>query len=161
MAKPSTTFGWSFFVRPRTRHSRVTSAFYNQSRLGLRIIIADDDRDTVWTLATILRDEGHSVQGVHRGEDVLKAASFAKPDVAVIDLQMPGMSGYAVAQELRNLFYPMRAPLLIAISGIWTKGSDRLLARHIGFDYHLEKPCDAAELLRLVAPLAGRTAKSR
>ncbi|HYX63442.1 MAG TPA: response regulator [Burkholderiales bacterium] len=129
--------------------------------MGLRIIIADDDRDTVWTLATILRDEGHSVQGVHRGEDVLRAASFLKPDVALIDLQMPGVSGYAVAQELRNLFYPMPAPLLIAISGIWTKGCDRLLAQHIGFDHHLEKPCDAAELLRLLAPLAGRAARTR
>ncbi len=127
--------------------------------MGLRILIADDDRDTVWTLATILRDEGHSVQGVHRGEEVLKAARFLRPDVAVIDLQMPGMSGYAVAQELRNMFYPLPAPLLVAISGTWTQGSDRLLAQQIGFDHHLAKPCDPEELLRVLIPLAERARK--
>jgi CheY-like chemotaxis protein len=128
--------------------------------LGLRIIIADDDRDTVWTLAAILRHEGHSVQGVQRGEEVLKAARFLKPDVAVIDLQMPGMSGYAVAQELRNLFYPLAPPMLIAISGTWIQGSDRLLAQHIGFDHHLAKPCDPNELLRILAPLAALARKA-
>lgn len=128
--------------------------------MGLRIIIADDDRDTVWTLATILRDEGHSVQGVQRGEEVLSAAHFLRPDVAVIDLQMPGMSGYAVAQELRNMFYPLPGPLLIAISGTWNKGSDRLLAQHIGFDHHLAKPCAPDELLRVLAPLARRAMKT-
>ena len=124
--------------------------------MGLRIIIADDDRDTVWTLATILRDEGHSVQGAQRGDELLRTARFLKPDVAVIDLQMPGMSGYAVAQELRSMFYPAPGPLLIAISGTWTQGSDRLLAQHLGFDHHLVKPCDPAELLRVLTPLVRR-----
>lgn len=128
--------------------------------MGLRIIIADDDRDTVWTLAAILRHEGHGVQGVQRGEEVLKAARFLKPDVAVIDLQMPGISGYAVAQELRNLFYPLSPPMLIAISGTWIQGSDRLLAQHIGFDHHLAKPCDPNELLRILAPLAALARKA-
>jgi DNA-binding response OmpR family regulator len=120
--------------------------------VGLRIIVADDDRDTVWTLATILRDEGHSVQGVHRGEEVLRAARFLRPDAAVIDLSMPGMSGYAVAQELRNMFYPGVAPLLIAISGTWLHCSDRLLAQHLGFDHHLAKPCDHRELVAILSP---------
>ena len=120
--------------------------------MGLRIIVADDDRDTVWTLATILRDEGHTEQAVHRGEDVLRAARLLRPDVAVIDLSMPGMSGYAVAQELRTLFYPAPTPLLIAISGTWLRGSDRLLAQHIGFDHHLAKPCDPQELVAAIVP---------
>ncbi|HEX7054967.1 MAG TPA: response regulator [Burkholderiales bacterium] len=123
--------------------------------MGLRIIIADDDRDTVWTLGAILRDEGHAVQGVHRGEDVLRVARYLRPDAAVIDLAMPGMSGYAVAQELRTLFYPAPGPLLIAISGTWLRGSDRLLAQHIGFDHHLAKPCDPQELLAILDPRCG------
>lgn len=120
--------------------------------VGLRIILADDDRDTVWSLSAILRDEGHIVQGVQRGEEVLRAARFLRPDVAVIDLQMPGMSGYAVAQELRTLYYPAPAPLLVAISGTWLHGSDRLLAQQIGFDHHLAKPCDPQELLSILGP---------
>jgi DNA-binding response OmpR family regulator len=119
----------------------------------LRVIVADDDPDTVWTLATILRHEGHTVQGVHSGEDVLKAARFLKPDVVVLDLHMPGMSGYAVAQELRNMFYPLRAPLLIAISGTWNRTADRMLSQSIGFDHHLAKPCDPQELDRVFTPL--------
>ncbi len=120
--------------------------------MGLRIIVADDDRDTVWTLSAILRDEGHVVHGVHRGEDLLRAARLLRPDVAVIDLAMPGMSGYAVAQELRNMFYPSPAPLLVAISGTWLHGSDRMLAQHIGFDHHLAKPCDPQEFIAILGP---------
>ena len=119
--------------------------------MGLRIIVADDDRDTVWSLSAILRDEGHTVQGVHGGEELVRAARFVRPDVAVIDLHMPGMSGYAVAQELRNMFYPHPSPLLIAISGTWLQGSDRLLAQQLGFDHHLAKPCDPRELVEILA----------
>jgi len=120
--------------------------------VGLRIIVADDDHDTVWTLATILRDEGHAVHGVHRGEELLRSARLLRPDVAVIDLAMPGMSGYAVAQELRTMFYPSPAPLLIAISGQWNDAPDRMIAQHLGFDHHLAKPCDPQELLGLLGP---------
>ena len=129
--------------------------------MGLRIIVADDDRDTVWTLAAILRDEGHAVQGVHRGEELLRAARFVRPDVAVIDLSMPGMSGYAAAQELRNMFYPSPAPLLVAISGTWVHGSDRLLAQHLGFDHHLAKPCDPQELLAILGPCSSAAKPAR
>ena len=148
--------GWSFF----SQHRLVTNARLEFARLGLRILLADDDADTVWTLATILRHEGHSVQGVQRGADLLRAARFLRPDAAVIDLQMPGMSGYAVAQELRMLSYPRPAPLLVAISGTWTQGSDRLLAQQLGFDHHLAKPCDPDELVRVLAPLAAGAKKS-
>ena len=129
--------------------------------MGLRIIVADDDRDTVWSLSAILRHEGHTVQGVHRGEELLRAARFLRPDVAVIDLQMPGMSGYAVAQELRNMFYPHPAPLLIAISGTWLHGSDRFLAHHLGFDHHLAKPCEPKELLDILGSRSSATAWPR
>ena len=126
--------------------------------MGLRLIVADDDRDTVWSLSAILRDEGHTVLGVHRGEELLRAARFLRPDAAVIDLQMPGMSGYAVAQELRSMFYPAPAPLLIAISGTWLHVSDRLLAQHLGFDHHLAKPCDPRELISI---LGGRSSAAQ
>lgn len=147
MAHSSTTLAVVFFCHVVLSQSRPTIR-----AVGLRIIVADDDRDTVWTLAAILRDEGHAVQGVHRGEELLRAARFMRPDVAVIDLAMPGMSGYAVAQELRNMFYPAPAPLLVAISGMWLHGSDRLLALQLGFDHHLAKPCDPHELLAILDP---------
>src|SRR5690348_15392917 len=79
----------------------------------LRIVIADDDRDTATTLALILRDEGHEVHAVLRGDEVAEACRLMRPDAVIADINMPGMSGFAVAQELRERHGPL-APLLIA-----------------------------------------------
>jgi CheY-like chemotaxis protein len=118
----------------------------------LRILVADDERDQVTTLAAILQDEGHEVREVYRGSEVLHMVRDFDPDVALIDIGMPGMSGYEVARELRQEFGKLR-PLLIAVTG-WKQSSDRILARLAGFDLHLAKPFESAALLALIAPLA-------
>jgi DNA-binding response OmpR family regulator len=115
-------------------------------------LIADDERDSAMTLAAILRDEGHEVQTVLRGDDALDLCRLFRPDVVVADINMPGESGYAVARELRDR-HGQLAPLLIAISGKWTKASDRQVGQAVGFDHYLLKPCDAKELLPLMEPL--------
>src|SRR2546421_13007970 len=84
---------------------------------ALHIIVADDDRDTVDTLSAILRKAGHVVHGVYSGKEVLPLARLTRPDAIVLDISVPGMSGYAVAQEMRHSFTQARRPLLIAISG--------------------------------------------
>jgi DNA-binding response OmpR family regulator len=119
---------------------------------ALRVVIADDDRDTATTLALILRDEGHEVHAVLRGDEVAEACRLMRPDAVIADINMPGMSGYAVAQELRQRHGPL-APLLIAISGVWTQAADRSMGRTAGFDHYLLKPCDPRELLPLLEPL--------
>ncbi len=123
---------------------------------SLRIVIADDDRDTVDMLAVILRDEGHVVHGVYNGKEVLPIVRAINPDAVILDLAVPGLSGYAVAQEIRYSFTEERRPLLIAISGMWKERPDKRVAQQVGFDAHLLKPCDATELLELLAPLAAR-----
>lgn len=115
----------------------------------LRILVADDDRDTATTLAVILRDEGHEVQTILRGDEALEVCRLFRPDVVIADLDLPGESGYAIARELR-VRHGQIAPLLIAISGKWTKASDRLLGQSVGFDHHLLKPCDPRDLLPLL-----------
>ena len=70
----------------------------------------------------------------------------------IADINMPGESGYAIARELHERHGKL-APLLIAISGKWTKASDRLLGKAVGFDHYLLKPCDPKELLPLLEPL--------
>src|SRR5215213_4681368 len=123
----------------------------------LRILVADDERDTVDMLSAILRDEGHTVHGVYSGKDVLPAALLLRPDALICDIAIPGLSGYAVAQAMRHSFLPTRLPLMIAISGFWRETPDRLVAEQVGFDHQLLKPCDTATLLELLAPL-GRDA---
>jgi len=120
----------------------------------LRVLVADDERDTANMLAMILRDEGHEVQVTLRGDDALEICRLFRPDVVITDVNMPGHSGYALAHELRER-YGQLAPLLIAISGVWTNTTDRLLGKAVGFDHYLLKPCDAKELIRLIEPLRG------
>ncbi len=116
----------------------------------LRIVIADDDRDTTVTLATILGEDGHEVHTVLRGDEILELCRLLRPDVVIADVDMPGMSGYAVARELRDRHGAL-APLLIAVSGKWTKTSDKLLGHEVGFDHYLLKPADPNELLAILA----------
>jgi DNA-binding response OmpR family regulator len=116
----------------------------------LRILVVDDDADTVNTLAFILRDEGYVVQSAFTGSDALPAARLFRPDVIIHDIAVPGLSGYAVAQAIRYTFTDVRRPYMIAISGVWKEFPDRKVAEQTGFDAYLTKPCDPAALLRLV-----------
>ena len=119
---------------------------------SLRIIVADDDRDTVVTLMMLLRDEGHEVRGVHSGRYVMGAVIDFDPDAVVLDINMPGLSGWEVARTIRDRRGKKR-PMLIGISGEYKQGADRILSAIIGFDHYLVKPYDPKALLALLAPL--------
>jgi DNA-binding response OmpR family regulator len=97
--------------------------------------VADDDPDTVLTLATVLRDEGHEVRGVYSGSAVLETVRQFAPHAVVVDISMPGLDGYDVARGLRTKYG--EKVLLIGISGVYKKGSDRVLAGLVGFDHYL------------------------
>ena len=125
----------------------------------LRVLVADDDRDMVATLAAILNDEGHQVREVYRGTEVMRLLDEFDADVALLDIGMPGMSGYDVAREVREKHGKQR-PLLVAITG-WHKASDRILAKLVGFDHHLAKPFEAKDLLALLEPLISSGSESR
>ena len=128
------------------------------SRKWLRILVADDDRDTSNMLAMVLRDEGHEVQITLRGDDALEVCRLFRPDVVIADINMPGTSGYALARELRERHGDL-APLLIAISGVWTQTTDRVLGKAVGFDHYLLKPCDPKEVIRFIEPLCSGQAE--
>ena len=90
---------------------------------------------------------------VHSGRAVLSAAAVFRPDVLICDIAIPGVSGYAIAQAVRHSFMAGPRPVLIAISGFWREGLDRMVAPHVGFDHHPLKPVDKAQLIALLAPL--------
>jgi DNA-binding response OmpR family regulator len=144
-------------VSPNPPLRAVPSGGRDIRRRPLRIVVADDDRDTATTLALLLKEEGHEVHTVLRGDEVLELCRLTRPDVVIADINMPGMSGYAIARELHQRHGPL-APFLIAVSGAWTKTSDRMLGKAVGFDHYLLKPCDPRELVPLLEPL--RTAGS-
>jgi DNA-binding response OmpR family regulator len=130
----------------------VPSGESSKSRKWLRVLVADDDRDTANMLALVLREEGHEVQVTLRGDDALDICRLFRPDVVIADINMPGNSGYALARELRHRHGDV-APLMIAVSGVWTNTTDRVLGEAVGFDHYLLKPCDPKEIIRLIEPL--------
>lgn len=122
------------------------------ARRPLRIIVADDERDTVLTLMMILRDEGHDVRSADNGPRVCRLVQDFDPDAVVLDIGLPEMSGWQVAQQIRERAGE-RKPFLIAITGRYKQGADKILAELSGFDHYLVKPFDPAALLALLAPL--------
>ena len=122
------------------------------TRHKLRVLVADDERDTATMLAAILRDEGDDVHTVLRGDEVLDVVRLFRPDAVILDLNLPGMSGYAIAHEIRERHGAV-APLLIAVSGVWKGTSERLAGEAMGFDHYLIKPCDPKQLLAFLEPL--------
>jgi CheY-like chemotaxis protein len=119
---------------------------------SLRIIVADDDSDMVLTLTMLLRDEGHEVRGFHSGRHVMPAVIELDPDVVVLDINLPDVNGWQLASTIRAR-HTKKNPLLIGMSGVFTKGGDQVLAQINGFDHYLLKPCDPNALLKLIAPL--------
>jgi CheY-like chemotaxis protein len=112
----------------------------------LRVLIADDDRDAVLTLGILLRSEGYDVRLAQSGKDAVALALEARPDVALLDLHMPGYSGLRVAQELQH-HYSRDCPLLVAVTA---RTHDRQLAEISGFHHFVAKPYDPRALLALL-----------
>jgi CheY-like chemotaxis protein len=102
----------------------------------------------VATLAAILNDEGHDVREVYRGNEVLRMIADFDPDVALVDIGMPGMNGYQVAQLLRSEV-GLTSAVLIAVSG-FVQESDRIAAQAASFDHHFAKPIDIPRLIAVL-----------
>jgi CheY-like chemotaxis protein len=117
------------------------------------VLIADDNRDAAETLAALLRMDGHDVTVIHDGPGAISAYETLRPDVALLDIGMPGLDGYEVARKIRD-GNPESAARLIAVTG-WGQESDKVRALAAGFDYHLTKPIDLQRLSELVRSGSG------
>jgi signal transduction histidine kinase/CheY-like chemotaxis protein len=118
-----------------------------------RLLVIDDNEDAARTLAVVLELQGQEVRIGFDGESALAMAQAWRPDVAVIDIGMPGLNGYEVCRRIREQPWGERMTL-VACTG-WGQAEDRERAREAGFDHHLVKPVEADDVLRL---LDGRAA---
>jgi len=116
----------------------------------------DDNVDSAETLAKLMRLQGHNVRVAFDGPAALQLAQADKPDVVILDLGLPGITGFDVARILRDRNEDL---LLVAVSG-YGRDEDRLRSREAGFDHHFTKPVDFTCLLKIVgaAPAEGRPA---
>jgi CheY-like chemotaxis protein len=117
-----------------------------------RVLVVDDNQDSADSLALLLRLSGHEVRTAHEGQEAVAAAESFEPDVALLDLGMPTMSGYEVARRIRQ--HPRGGEIvLIALTG-WGQQEYRRRSKEAGFDHHLTKPVDVEMLQRILAETA-------
>jgi CheY-like chemotaxis protein len=120
---------------------------------ALRILVADDSEDARDTMRSILERDGHVVRTAADGREAIEAAASFDPEVAILDIGMPGLNGLGVATELRKR--RVRPPVLIAVSGLG-QDEDKRRAKESGFDVHFTKPVDVHALTAHLARAAER-----
>ena len=105
-----------------------------------RVLVVDDNRDAAESLGMVLSFAGYDVSIAFNGPEALELGTRDRPRAAIIDIGMPGMSGYEVARRMRLEAWGRNA-VLIALTG-WGQDEDKQAARASGFDDHLTKPVD-------------------
>lgn len=119
---------------------------------SLRLLVVDDSDDTAEMMSTLLEMAGHDVRTAHSGPAALEAAAAHRPHAIVLDIGLPGLDGYQVAQRLRQ-DPAMEDVVLIAASG-YGQEEDRRRSREAGFDHHLVKPVDPQRLHEILTEVA-------
>jgi two-component system, sensor histidine kinase len=123
------------------------------------LIVADDNGDALQSLAMLLEMEGHVVRTASDGGAALALAEQKLPDVMLLDIGMPGLNGYEVAQRVRRQTGGDRV-VLVALTG-WGQPADRANATEAGFDHHLTKPIDYEQLAGLLSHLCQQAPRGK
>lgn len=113
-----------------------------------RILIADDNQDAMETLKLLLEMDGHEIHTASNGEAALALADQVIPEVMLLDLGMPGLSGFELATRVRERPWGNQVTL-IAITG-WGQAEDRRRSHEAGFNHHLTKPIEFSALQHLL-----------
>jgi PAS domain S-box-containing protein len=123
-----------------------------------RVLVADDNRDAATTLAMMLELAGYRVSTAFSGIEALAAGAREQPQALLLDIGMPGLNGYETARRIRQEAWG-RHVVLVAITG-WGQEEDKRNATAAGFDLHLTKPVDPAQLEAALADaLAGASSR--
>jgi PAS domain S-box-containing protein len=119
---------------------------------SLRVLVVDDNVDTVTTLALLVTESGHDVRTAYDGPAVLEAALDYRPNVVLLDIGLPGLNGFEIAKRLRQ--HPaLQNTVLVAMTG-YGGVSDLQRSFEAGFDHHLIKPGDFGKILQILATLS-------
>ena len=113
-----------------------------------RILVADDNRDAGETLAMLLRLDGHEVHVATDGLQAVEMFTLMHPEVVILDIGMPGLSGHEAARRIREQC-GHRPVTLIAVTG-WGQKADKDRAAASGFDHHFTKPVEPDVLSALL-----------
>jgi CheY-like chemotaxis protein len=116
---------------------------------GRRILVVDDNVDNAESLALLLEMDGHETSTAHDGSAAISRAEQIRPDVVLLDLGLPIMSGFDACRHIREQPWG-KAMVLIAITG-WGQDVDRRMSREAGFDHHLVKPVDTRDITAILA----------
>jgi len=120
-------------------------------KTALRILVVDDNRDGADSLSMMLKVMGNETRTAYDGESAVVAAGEFRPDVILLDIGLPKMSGYEVCRHIRKEAWSKQV-VIVAQTG-WGQVEDRQKTQEAGFDHHLVKPVDIAALTTLLAGL--------
>jgi CheY-like chemotaxis protein len=120
-------------------------------KTGLRVLVVEDDPDNADSLAMLLRIYGHEIHIALDGPTAIETARANPPDVVLLDLGLPGMDGFQVAKQLKELPNP-KPPFLTAVTG-YGGDIDRQRSHDAGIDLHLVKPVPLEELQKVLKRL--------
>ena len=119
----------------------------------IHVLVVDDNVDAAQMVVESLHMLGHEALATYDGPSALGVASSMRPDIALLDIGLPVMDGYELAQRLRAELAPI--PRMIALTG-YGQETDRERSREAGFDLHLVKPVDLDQITTSVAELSSR-----
>ena len=125
------------------------------SKTFCRVLVVDDNIDAAQTLADLLTMTGHEARLAYDGPGAVTAAVAWCPDVVLLDIGLPGLSGFEVAKRIRREA-AHSAMVLVALTG-YGQASDRQHALEAGFDHHLVKPADFDEVEKILAAVVANT----
>jgi PAS domain S-box-containing protein len=117
-----------------------------------RVLVVDDNVDAAQSIATLLQLWGYEVRVAHSGQEALPTAETFQPEVVLLDIGLPGMDGYEIAQRLRAQT-GFEETILIALTGYGQEG-DRCRSKDAGFDHHVTKPVEPDVLQKLLTCLS-------
>ena len=130
----------------------MTAAAVKTTPKRFRILVVDDNHDSALSLAMMLSIMGHETRTAHDGESAVATAESFLPEVVLLDIGLPKLNGYEVAQRIREQEWGT-SMFLIAVTG-WGQEEDRQRSSEVGLNVHMVKPVEPSALEKLLASLS-------